>query len=115
FLRATRCAVLLATLVAGSDTALAQRRAFVLGDGPWDYLTYEQDTGIRVSVVTKGLSHPWSMAFLPGTATDEYPLGDVLISEREGRVRLLRQGQLLEMPVADLSGLSMDILFDLAL
>src|SRR5690606_6451247 len=30
-------------------------------------------------------------------------------------VRLLRQGQLLEMPVADLSGLSMDILFDLAL
>ena len=36
-----------------------------LGDGPWQFESYEQRT-IKVSVVTKGLSHPWSVAFLPG-------------------------------------------------
>ncbi|PYR11288.1 MAG: hypothetical protein DMG00_10535, partial [Acidobacteria bacterium] len=35
-----------------------------LGDGPWVFSTFEQ-RDIRVSVVTKGLSHPWSLAFLP--------------------------------------------------
>jgi len=34
-----------------------------------------------VSVVTKGLSHPWSVAFLPG--------GDLLITERVGRLRVV--------------------------
>jgi len=38
-----------------------------------------------VSVVT-GLSHPWGMAFLPN--------GDILVTEREGRVRLIRDGVL---------------------
>jgi len=53
-----------------------------LGDGPWNFETYEQ-RHIKVSVVTKGLSHPWSMAFLPG--------GDMLVTERVGRLRLVRQ------------------------
>ena len=52
-----------------------------LGDGPWQFESYEQRT-IKVSVVTKGLSHPWSVAFLPG--------GDMLITERIGRLRVLR-------------------------
>jgi aldose sugar dehydrogenase len=39
-----------------------------------------------VREVVRGLEHPWSMAFLPG--------GDVLITERAGRVRLVRDGQL---------------------
>ena len=43
--------------------------------------TYEQ-RHIRVSVVTRGLSHPWSVAFLPGA-------GDMLITERVGRLRQL--------------------------
>lgn len=107
--------VLLMLAMAATEGALAQRQSWPLGDGPWDYLTYEQDTAIRVSVVARNLSHPWSMAFLPGTATAAYPLGDVLITEREGRIRLLRQGRLLDEAVADLSDLSMDILFDLAL
>ena len=34
-----------------------------LGDGPWQFETYEQRQ-IKVSVVTKGLSHPWSIAFI---------------------------------------------------
>src|SRR5215510_1770263 len=43
-----------------------------LGDGPFNFETYEQ-RHIKVSVVTKGLSHPWSIAFLPG--------GDILLTE----------------------------------
>jgi glucose/arabinose dehydrogenase len=61
-----------------------------LGDGPWQFETYEQRT-IKVSVVTKGLSHPWSVAFLPG--------GDLLITERIGRLRVVRNGVLDPAPV----------------
>ena len=52
---------------------------------PVQFETYEQ-RNIRVSVVTKGLSHPWSVAFLPG--------GDMLITERVGRLRVVRNGVL---------------------
>ena len=78
-----------------------------LPDGPIEYQTAEgQD--IRVVVLARGLNHAWSMAFLPG--------GDMLITEREGRVRLYREGRLEAEPVegvpeirvAGLSGL-MDV------
>ena len=49
---------------------------------------------VRAEVVASGLEVPWSFAFLPG--------GDVLVSERPGRVRLLRQGQLVPAPVLTL-------------
>jgi glucose/arabinose dehydrogenase len=87
--------------------ACAQPRTYPLGPGPWTYTTYEKNQKIRVSVVTKGLSHPWSLAFLPG--------GDILITERPGRVRLMHNGVLAPEPVADLSKLSVDVLFDVAL
>ncbi len=45
----------------------------------------------RVVTVADGLDHPWSMAFLPG--------GDMLITERPGRLRLIRNGKLLPTPV----------------
>ena len=46
---------------------------------------------VRAETVVSGLEVPWSFAFLPG--------GDVLISERPGRVRLLHQGALVPEPV----------------
>src|SRR5688572_19430807 len=46
-----------------------------LGAGPWVLDTAEQHK-IRVNVVTKGLSHPWAIAFLPD--------GGVLVTERPG-------------------------------
>ncbi len=46
----------------------------------------------RVVTVAEGLEHPWSIAFLPG--------GDMLITERPGRLRIVREGVLLEEPVA---------------
>ena len=45
----------------------------------------------RVVTVADGLIQPWAIAFLPG--------GDALITERPGRLRILRQGKLLPQPV----------------
>jgi len=56
-----------------------------LGDGPWVLDTAEQHK-IRVSIVTRGLSHPWAIAFLPN--------GDMLVTERPGRLRVVRDGVL---------------------
>lgn len=61
-----------------------------LGDGPWDFAT--QQGRIRVTVVTKNLDHPWGMAFLPN--------GDLLVTERAGRLRVVRDGVLDPAPVA---------------
>lgn len=45
----------------------------------------------RVVTVTDALVQPWSIAFLPG--------GDILVTERPGRLRIIRQGKLLPQPV----------------
>jgi glucose/arabinose dehydrogenase len=41
----------------------------------------------RLFTVADGLEHPWSIAFLPG--------GDMLVTERPGRLRIVRNGELL--------------------
>jgi glucose/arabinose dehydrogenase len=64
-----------------------------LGNGPWTYHTTEAK--IRVSVVTKGFSHPYGFAFLPDGAT-------ILISERAGALRVVRNGVIDPNPVAGL-------------
>jgi aldose sugar dehydrogenase len=99
------------------STAGAQpaRRAFELGEGPWHYTTFEQQTPIEVSVVTRGLERPWAMVFVPGTAGSDHPTGDALITESRGSVRLFRKGALAPEPIADLSALSIDQLFDITL
>jgi glucose/arabinose dehydrogenase len=63
-----------------------------LGDGPWTFDT--QRHKIKVSVVTKGLENPWGFAFLPN--------GDILITERPGRLRIVRDGVLDPQPLAGL-------------
>ncbi len=85
-----------ALLIGVSATALAAEPPIgvpvpPLGAGPWVIDTAEQH-GIRLSVVTKGLSHPWAIAFLPN--------GDLLITERAGRLRLVRNGVLDPRPIA---------------
>jgi glucose/arabinose dehydrogenase len=48
----------------------------------------------RVVPVVDGLVRPWSLAFLPG--------GDMLVTEKPGRLRIVRDGRLLDEPVAGL-------------
>jgi glucose/arabinose dehydrogenase len=47
-----------------------------------------------VDIVVEGLDHPWGMAFLPG--------GDLLITERSGKLRRVVDGKLLEQAVSGL-------------
>jgi aldose sugar dehydrogenase len=61
-----------------------------LADGP-----IVLDTGIQHQIrliVTKGLNQPWSMAFLPD--------GAILVTERPGRLRIVRNGVLDPNPIA---------------
>jgi glucose/arabinose dehydrogenase len=48
-------------------------------------------TGARRTEVLSGLEHPWGMAWLPD--------GTILVTERPGRLRIVRDGQLLPDPV----------------
>lgn len=71
---------------------------------------------IRVVVHASGLSHPWSLAFLPDPSTPLGASGTMLVTERDGRLRVIRKGVLDPKPVegvptirrAGLSGL-MDV------
>jgi glucose/arabinose dehydrogenase len=64
-----------------------------LGEGPWDFQSWEQ-RDYRVTVVARGLEQPRSLHFLPN--------GDLLVTEIEGRLRLIRDGVLRAEPVAGL-------------
>lgn len=64
-----------------------------LGAGPWIYETAEQSK-IRVSIVTANLSNPWAMAFMPD--------GNILLTERPGRLRIIRDGVLDPQPITGL-------------
>lgn len=50
-------------------------------------------SAIQAREIVKGLEHPWAIAFFPGST-------DALITERPGRLRLLRNGELAREPVA---------------
>ena len=62
-----------------------------LGEGPWVFDTAEQHK-IQVSVVARGLTHPWAIAFLPD--------GSMLLTERDGRLRLVKNDKLVERPIS---------------
>lgn len=85
---------LVAVIVAGTAFVHAQQQIGVpvppLGAGPFVFDTAEQPK-IRVTVVARGLSHPWAIAFLPD--------GAMLIPERSGQLRIVRNGVLDPTPI----------------
>jgi glucose/arabinose dehydrogenase len=54
-----------------------------LGQGPFLYRTAEEQD-VKVTVVARDLEYPYSIAFLP--------TGELLITERPGRLRIIRKG-----------------------
>jgi glucose/arabinose dehydrogenase len=80
--RRTRHAVLIggALLLAAAPVASQQAQVH-----------HSADHDFRVVTVAEGLEHPWSIAFLPD--------GDILVTERPGRLRIIRDGRLLPAPV----------------
>jgi glucose/arabinose dehydrogenase len=81
---------------------------------PQGCVLVDQDYGpagrvhVRAETVVSGLEIPWAVGFLPG--------GDMLVTERPGRVRLVHAGKLVAEPVAtvDVSKRSEDGLLGLA-
>lgn len=47
--------------------------------------------GWKITTVTTGLEHPWGMAFLPN--------GDILVTERPGRLRIIKDNKLVDEPI----------------
>ena len=75
--------------------AFQSRRAGLAGKPlPDEPVVFDTGEGqrIRVVVVTKALEYPWSLAFLPD--------GSMLVTERAGRLRIIRNGVLDPKPVA---------------
>lgn len=69
----------------GGDPALQETLADPAPDG---------QLALNVEVLAEGLVNPWSIAFLPD--------GDMLVSERAGRLRIIRDGALVADPVSGL-------------
>jgi len=63
-----------------------------LGPGPFMIESVRPEhRNLKVVVLARGLTQPWSIAFLPD--------GDLLVTERPGRLRLIRDGVLQPDPV----------------
>jgi len=74
-------------VLTGSARAADAGSAPISGDVP-------EAAGWRAEVVVGGLSHPWSIAWLPD--------GSALVTERAGRLRVIRDGRLDPTPVSGL-------------
>jgi len=106
-LRPARCVLTVCAVAVVSITAGAQQPPNIgiapvtLTAGPYVFDTAEQHK-LVVDVVARGLAHPFSLAFLPE--------GDALVTERGGRLRLVRnatraQGRQPELVAAPIAGL----------
>ena len=72
---------------------LIEWRSPSLGNGPFLLESAEPDhRKLRVTIVARGLEQPWSMAFLPD--------GSILVTERPGRLRIVRDDELERQPIA---------------
>lgn len=71
------------SLTTTQETLFAQSRTFE-----------SEELNFSVTEVVGGLEHPWGMAFLPD--------GDILVTERGGRLRKISKGKLLDQEISGL-------------
>jgi glucose/arabinose dehydrogenase len=83
---------LAAMLVLAGQVAQAQDSRASPPLPPFPQVYETADLKIRVDKIADGLANPWSLAWLPN--------GDLLITERPGRLRVFRNGALEPEPVA---------------
>jgi glucose/arabinose dehydrogenase len=76
-------------LIAASIAAVASASDTLIPPVPQP--AKEIRSGYKVVEIAKGLVHPWSMAFLPD--------GSMLVTERVGRLRLIKGGAVLAEPI----------------
>lgn len=87
---------------AGSDSGAAENAtvgALAPGGGGGDAALQERlqeiapagTVALEAETLADGLVNPWGLAFLPN--------GDILVTEREGRLRVIRDGALVDAPV----------------
>src|SRR5262249_42536076 len=94
--------VLISATVFAAQGQRGQRGAGQRGRGepagpPMDSTPKNFDTAdykIRVVTVAEGLAYPYSFAFLPD--------GSIVVSESDGRLRMIRDGKLLPEPIAQI-------------
>jgi glucose/arabinose dehydrogenase len=93
--------VLLLTTLA---SMLAQAQDFTAAPPLPEFPVFYQTTEypIRVDMVADGLANPWSMAFLPN--------GDMLLTERAGRLRLIHDGVLDPAPIEGVPQVTLTVL-----
>ena len=67
-----------------------------LGAGPWNFTVGGgRGGGVKLHVTAiKGLDHPWGIAFVPD--------GSMLVTERPGRLRVIRNGVVDPTPIGPL-------------
>jgi aldose sugar dehydrogenase len=91
-MRRIAVALLAVSLCAAAQAQPRRPAPPTLGAGPWDL---ETESGmVHVSVLARELESPWSLVFLPD--------GDMLLTERSGRLRVIRDGKLDPAPIEGL-------------
>ncbi|HEY5665208.1 MAG TPA: PQQ-dependent sugar dehydrogenase, partial [Gammaproteobacteria bacterium] len=79
-IHSTALAMLALSLAAPAGAQPRRPAPEPLMGGPWELET--EGGPVRVSILTNDLESPWSLAFLPD--------GDMLLTERPGRLRVVR-------------------------
>ena len=90
--KATATILAAALMLAASVSSPQERPTVALGDGPWYFDTQAPEGKIKVSIVARGINHPWGMEFLPS--------GDILVAQRGGELRIIRGGKLDPTPIS---------------
>ena len=86
-----RAAAITLVLGACSPSSASTPDGQTMGPGPAVGGVEDEQIAHQVVTVVEGLRNPWSLAWLPG--------GDMLVTERPGRLRIVRDGTLLDEPV----------------